>query len=220
MSNPKSTYTAIAERPASLRYLAGLAAALITFGVGMLVYPLTTDLYAARAQRRLRQEFAAREREVPVARPGPAPAPAGGGLVLIRIPKVSLDSVVVEGTDPQTLRAGPGRYRLSAEPCGSGNVAIAGHRTTYGHPFGRLDELRAGDEIVLVTPSAHCSYQVVAGPPGASAASPGSAAWITGPNDWSTVSAMRGSFLTLTTCNPRGSAAQRLIVRAQLENGA
>ena len=214
--------------PAIRRILAGLAVALVAFGVGMLVYPATTDFYARQAQSRLRREFA----RSATAQPGPAPAtgivapaparPPGPGRVagLIRIPKLGLDAVIVEGTDPRTLRGGPGHYSQTPPPCSRGNVAIAGHRTTYGRPFSHLGQLVPGDTITLVTPLRRCTYDVVAAPPRRAGprAGPraGRAFWITTPGDWSVIGPLQGSFLTLTTCNPAGSASQRLIVRARL----
>jgi sortase A len=213
------------------RAVAGLAVALVVFGVGMLIYPVATDIYTSRAQARLRRDFAAQvvEAQRPPAgvRTGPATSPdtspavhAGQGVALIRIPKLGLDTVVVEGTDPATLRDGPGHYPGSSQACARGNVAIAGHRTTYGRPFGGLDELKAGDEITLATPQRHCTYQVVAGASPLPAVRKGSAAWVTSPGDWSAVAPLQGSYLTLTTCHPRGSAAKRLIVRARLVSGS
>ena len=210
------------------RLLAGLAAALVAFGVGMLIYPATTDFYARQAQSRLRREFA----RSATAQPGPAPATGAEAPAparpptaapppgLIQIPKLGLDAVIVEGTDPRTLHAGPGHYSQTPPPCSRGNVAIAGHRTTYGRPFSRLAELVPGDRITLVTPEGRCTYEVVAGPPRRAAPRAGPhvsrAFWITTPGDWSVIGPLQGSFLTLTTCNPAGSASQRLIVRARL----
>ena len=212
-------------RPGVRRALAGLAVALVAFGVGMLLYPVTTDIYTSRAQARLRRDFAARvvQEQAPQPTPAaPAPTVVGPGQVvaLIRIPKLNLDTVMVEGIDPATLREGPGHYPASSQPCARGNMAIAGHRTTYGRPFGGLDQLTAGDKITLVTPQRRCTYEVVSGASPRPAPHKGSAAWITSPDDWSAVAPLQGSYLTLTTCHPKGSAAKRLIVRARLVSGS
>src|SRR5947207_11340824 len=149
-------------RPGVRRALAWLAVALVAFGVGMLLYPVTTDIYTSRAQARLRRDFAARVVQEQAPQPAPA-APAapvvgpGQVVALIRIPKLNLDTVMVEGIDPATLREGPGHYPASSQPCARGNMAIAGHRTTYGRPFGGLDQLTAGDKITLVTPQRRCT---------------------------------------------------------------
>lgn len=195
----------------------------------MLAYPVTTDVYTSRAQAALRREFAAQvaqaRAQAPATPAGASPAStpaaatpvgAGEGVALIRIPKLGLDAVMVEGTDPAALRKGPGHYTGTPAPCTKGNVAIAGHRTTYGRAFGGLDLLSAGDPITLVTPKQQCTYAVVAGASPRPAPHKGSAAWITSPRDWSAVAPLQGSYLTLTTCHPKGGATQRLIVRARL----
>jgi len=179
---------------------------------------------ARQAQSRLRAEFARSATAEPGAAPAaagetPAPAPpptAAPPPGLIQIPKLGLDAVIVEGTDPRTLHAGPGHYSQTPPPCSRGNVAIAGHRTTYGRPFSRLAELVPGDRITLVTPEGRCTYEVVPAPTRRAAPRAGTASWITTPGNWSVIGPLQGSFLTLTTCNPAGSASQRLIVRAQL----
>ena len=186
--------------------------ALIAFGIGMLVFPVTTDVYTARAQRRLRSELAGRLLQPSAA----AVVPPGGSLGLIQIPKLAVNDVIVEGTDPQALREAPGHYAGTPQPCTAGNAAVAGHRTTYGKPFSRLDELVPGDRITVVTTRYRCTYEVVGAPAGRLLPHAGSAAWITGPNDWSAVGPLPGFDLTLTTCQPPGSATQRLIVRARL----
>lgn len=206
--------TGVLLRPGVRRVLGGLAVALTAFGAGMLVYPVATNLYNGRQQARLRREFSVRLTQGSTAASSAVHSPLG--IAIIQIPRLGLDSVVVEGTDPADLRAGPGHYPGSPQPCSRGNVAIAGHRTTYGKPFEGLDQLVAGDGIVLVTPSRRCTYQVVPSPPGKPTPHRGSAAWISAPTDWSPVAGLQGSFLTLTTCHPKTSAAQRLILRARL----
>src|SRR5437762_4019769 len=86
-------------RPGVRRALAGLAVALVAFGVGMLLYPVTTDIYTSRAQARLRRDFAARVVQEQAPQPAPAaptPTVVGPGQVvaLIRIPKLNLGTVM------------------------------------------------------------------------------------------------------------------------------
>jgi sortase A len=115
--------------------------------------------------------------------------------------------VVVEGTDTEALERGPGHYEGTAFPWQPhGRVAIAGHRTTYLHPFYSLDALRRGDPIVLRTEYGTFTYEVTH-------------TYITAPDgilpDGSYVlDQTPAPTLALTTCNPRYSAAQRLIVLA------
>src|SRR5439155_8227966 len=75
-----------------------------------------------------------------------------------------VDVVVVEGTTPSALKAGAGHYPGTPLPCEDGNVAIAGHRTTYGKPFANIDQLRTGDLITLDTPVGSCIYEVSGDP--------------------------------------------------------
>src|SRR4029078_7721945 len=92
--------------------------------------------------------------------PPPAPSPDGGPpriipapkegapVAIIRIPRIHLDMVVVNGTSTADLEKGRGHYIGSAYPWERrGAVAIAGHRTTYLHPFWSLDKLATGDLI-------------------------------------------------------------------------
>ena len=83
----------------------------------------------------------------PARRPRPRASPIGD----IRIPVIGINQVVVEGTNTPDLRKGPGHYIGTPLPGQSGNAAIAGHRTTYGHPFYNLDSVKVGDPIVLTT---------------------------------------------------------------------
>ena len=78
------------------------------------------------------------------------PAPAQGGLVgRIQIPAIGADWYFYEGVDLSILKDGPGHYMGTPLPGQPGNAGIAGHRTTYGAPFNRIDELKSGDEIVI-----------------------------------------------------------------------
>lgn len=180
----------------------------------MLAYPFITDVVSGREQQRLTREFQSPEFQSTFAAREILP---GSVLTRIQIPRLGVDTMVVEGTEPRALRAGAGHYSHTPLPCEPGNVAIAGHRTTYGGPFSRVDELVVGDEIVLVTPERTCRYRIVDGPRGAPRPRPRAAGWITHPNDAAVVGPLPGSQLTLTTCHPKRSAAKRLIVRATLE---
>src|SRR5207245_6036160 len=84
-----------------------------------------------------------------------------------------------------------------------GNAAIAGHRTTYGAPLYNLNELGRGDPIFITTPQGTFRYDV-------------GRSLVVAPSDVSVIAATPANQLTLTTCTPRFSAAQRLIVQASL----
>ncbi|MDQ4065160.1 MAG: class E sortase [Actinomycetota bacterium] len=183
------------------RSLTALAIAFALAGTGLIAYPFATDLWAQRIQSGLSVEFASSARafesgDIDVGKP----------LTRLQIPRLDVDVIVVEGTTPAALHAGAGHYPDTALPGEKGNVAIAGHRTTYGRPFNRMDELKVGDEIILTTPIGKHTYEVTADP------------WVVDPLDWSPIYDFnkRGSYLTLTSCHPEGSAAYRIIVRAEL----
>jgi len=127
---------------------------------------------------------------------------AGDAYAEMIIPRIDLDMIVVQGTDTASLMKGPGHYPHTADPWDdTGRVAIAGHRTTYLHPFWNLDKMRPGDLIRLATEYGTYDYVVTK----TELVSP-SATQVADPTDRPT--------LILTTCNPRFSAAQRLVVFA------
>ena len=135
-----------------------------------------------------------------------APAPAAGDPVaVLRIPKLGLDKVVVEGTDVAALRKGPGHQPGTAPLGAPGNAVIGGHRTTYGAPFYRLDELEPGDAITVQLPAGELRYTVTRSE-------------VVEPTDVWILEPTPDDRLTLFTCTPRFSAAQRLVVTAALEN--
>ncbi len=84
----------------------------------------------------------------------------GDAIARIKIPAIGLNAVVVNGTDHDSLKTGPGRYPKSAMPGEGQLVYIAGHRTTYGAPFSRIDRLQRGDRVELDLPYATITYEV------------------------------------------------------------
>lgn len=121
----------------------------------------------------------------------------------IRIPVIGINQVVVEGTNTGDLRKGPGHYIGTPLPGQGGNAAIAGHRTTYGHPFYNLDGVKVGDPIVVTTLQGIFVYNTIK-------------SWVVSPSDTGVIKNVFANYLTLTTCNPRFSASTRLIVQAKL----
>lgn len=141
----------------------------------------------------------------------------GEAYAAIVIPSIDIDFIVVEGADDdtyrsfqwtETLKKGPAHYPDSADPWDdTGRVGIAGHRTTYLHPFLNLDRVRPGDTIELITKHGTFRYEV----------------------DRNFVLPEAGSgvaleqtvrpTLVLTTCHPKYSSSQRLIVTATLVEG-
>lgn len=197
------------RRRGGRRAVSVLSIVLFLAGVTMFAYPVGTDLYSQVQQGRLEEQFAAPEVQAAYAE---RRIRVGDGLTTLRIPKLDVDVLVVEGTTPAALRAGAGHYVDSPLPGEVGNVAVAGHRTTYGRPFNRVDELEEGDTVELQTPLAVHVYRVVPGFDG----HPNP--WVVSPTDVSVVSqqGVARRLLTLTTCHPKGSARQRLIVRLEL----
>lgn len=202
------------------RLLIGLGALILLF----VAYQLWgTGLAASHSQDLLRHELAGKLRATPsVTAPatspttpatsppgatGPAPVtsppPEGGAVGIIVIPKIGVNKAIVEGTSTADLRMGPGHYQDTPLPGQPGNAAVAGHRTTYGAPFYRLNELGSGDQIVVTTPQGSFRYVV-------------NRSFEVDPSDVSVIDPTNTSQLTLTTCTPRFSAARRLVVQAAL----
>jgi sortase A len=187
------------------RGLSLVSVGLLVTAVILLGYPLYTNFRHDRLQRGLENDLASPELRQ---RYRQGTLRDGDSLTRIRIPKLGVDTVVVEGTSATALRAGAGHYPTSPLPCEDGNVAIAGHRTTYGKPFANVDRLKPGDVIVLDTPIGSCTYEVSGKP------------FIVLPNNLGVVANdPTKRTLTLTTCHPKGSAAKRLIVKATFTKG-
>ncbi|MGI8773498.1 MAG: class E sortase [Actinomycetota bacterium] len=185
------------------RTLTVLALCLALGGAGLVAYPFATDLWATRIQGGLVTEFAAmKPHQYKV-----TTIKEGDPFTRLEIADIGVDTMVVEGTSAEALRAGAGHYPETPLPGEAGNVAIAGHRTTYGRPFNRIDELSTGDKIVLSTPVGRYVYEVISRP------------WVVLPDAWDDVVndfPPGGSYLTLSSCHPEGSASHRIIVRAEL----
>jgi sortase A len=191
-----------------------LSRILILAGVMLMLYPLFTYLYSYYEQYRLRQSYemsqqqeeSIKEEQDPALTGGPPSLsfPKDGNFTgaLIEIPSINLSAVVLRGTTTEILNKGPGWYEESALP-GQGNTAIAGHRTMHGAWFRHLDSLNTGDEIKLTFDGWVYNYTVEKVFPISN-------------NDWSVINPTAYPALTLTTCHPVGSAAQRLVVRAAL----
>jgi sortase A len=133
-----------------------------------------------------------------------AKRPDGSALGSVDIPRIGLKTVFVESTDHKALQKGPGHYRGTVLPGLYGTVGLAGHRTTYGAPFRRVDELSAGSRIILRMPYGRFTYKVTG-------------TRITTPSDASALVSRAGTRrLVLTACHPLYSAAKRIVVSARL----
>ena len=143
---------------------------------------------------------------------GPAPPPANPRekvpvveIGRIRIPKVGLDHPVYEGVSLTVIDVGPGHWPGTPLPGGAGNVVFGGHRVTRSHPFRDLDQLAPGDLIEFALPDGSrptyaVTEQFIVDP---------EAMWIVDP--------LPGQMLTLFACHPKGSARQRIVIRATLQ---
>jgi sortase A len=141
------------------------------------------------------------------AAPPPPPPADGEALARIRIPAIDVDKIVVSGVQVSDLKRGPGHYPDSPLPGQPGNAAIAGHRTTYGAPFNRIDELAAGDEILITTVQGAFRYEV-------------RETLIVAPDQVEVLDDYGDDRLTLTACHPKYSARQRIVVVAALVGDA
>jgi sortase A len=187
------------------RSLGGLTAVLVLAAGVSITWPFWTDQYQSRLQVRLERQLEEQiESPAAVEDFTAGKVETGDSLTRLKLPSIGVEVVVVEGTSQEALRAGAGHYPETALPCGTGNVAIAGHRTTFGKPFNRLDEVAIGAEITLETPVGTCRYRV------------NEAATIVTPDQVEVVAPTDTPRLTLTTCHPKGSARQRLVLSADL----
>ena len=127
----------------------------------------------------------------------------GQPIAELRIPRLDLRTVVVRGTAAEDLREGPGLLDSAPLPGQGGTTAVAGHRTTYGAPFRRLDALRRGDAMTMRLPYGTFHYAV-------------EGRRIVAPTDLSVVRRVGHDRLVLSACHPLFSAARRIVVVARL----
>lgn len=127
----------------------------------------------------------------------------GGPLGRILIPRIGASYAFVRGTATDDLKKGPGLYPQTPLPGVGGTTAIAGHRTTYGAPFRRIDRLRRGDPISLRLPYGTFTYAV-------------ERTLIVRPTDTWVIRRVGHDRLVLSACEPLYSAAKRIIVFARL----
>ncbi len=217
--------------------MSGLGKALIVAGVlvlGFVAFQLWgTNVEASRSQSDLKVSLAAdlgksdvssinlKDLTKTLAKTAPETAPPmeappeGEPLGIISIPRIDLSQVIISGVSRADLKKGPGHYPGTPMPGQAGNSAIAGHRTTYGAPFNRIDELIPGDEIVVSTRQGQFTYVVIPAP------GQTEQAWFTVRPSQVEVLANKGdNRLTLTACHPKYSAKERIIVQAVLKTPA
>ena len=203
---------------------------LLVIGVGVLAWAATvylwkdpfTTAYTAYEQRRLESNL---EREFETWKPTPQPnvengepqarddlspeaqrfrrgSEDGDAIARLRVPRLDLDVVVVNGTSVSDLRRGPGRHEDTFMPGEGELVYVAGHRTTYGAPFSDIDELEPGDAVSLELPYGTVEYRVTRHR-------------IVDDNDLSVLETRGREELVLQACHPRFFASQRYLVYAR-----
>ncbi len=220
-------------------WVGGLGKVLIATGLlmfGFVAYQLWgTGIETARAQNALESEFddllasagvttvpdstvpvdaAPATTDVPPTTASPVPADAqnlpafqeGDAVARLEIPRIGTDWIVVAGVEKSDLKKGPGHYPDTPLPGQLGNAAIAGHRTTYGSPFYSVEQLQPGDEIITTTPAGRFVY-IVTGQQ------------IVSPSDYQVVATTDPTMatLTLTSCHPRWTARERIVITSELD---
>ncbi len=216
----------------------GLGQALMTVGVVLLLFVFytlyVTNLFAAQDQNQLADDLSTRW-SVPAtappppgpstppvtAEPAPAEAPApvvtelGAAFARLYLPSLGRGKddpmVAVQGVSTADLQKGPGHLPDTAAPGDIGNTVFSGHRTTYGAPFADLDKLADGQVVVVETRTDFFTYTVT----GSQIVAP-TAIQVAYPVPGELGATPTQRLLTLTTCNPKYSAKQRLIIRGEL----
>ena len=138
--------------------------------------------------------------------------PEGQAMAQLVIPKMGLTATVVSGVSSESLRRGPGHFPDTPMPGMPGNSAIAGHRTTWGAPFGNIEKLEPGDEIKIQTIQGSFTYVVLE-------QNGGRGNFIVSPNEFDVLNQNFDSSpnrLTLVSCHPKLTARNRIIVVAEL----
>ena len=136
----------------------------------------------------------------------------GEAMAQLTIPVLNLSKTVVSGVGVEALRKGPGHYSYTPLPGMPGNSAIAGHRTTWGAPFGDINKLEPGDEILIQTVQGSFTYRVVE-------QMGGRGHFIISPYRLDVLDQNFDTYpnrLTLISCHPKLTARQRIIVVAEL----
>jgi sortase A len=121
----------------------------------------------------------------------------------LRIGRIGLKMVVVQGTDDETLKKGPGHYEPSALPGEGHLIYVAGHRTTYLAPFASINDIKIGDYITFSVPYATFTYRV-------------QRHYIVRSDQLSVLQDHGNEILRLQACHPRFFATHRYIVDAAL----
>lgn len=158
-----------------------------------------TGIAEGRSQNALATQFV---------KPQPVQPQLGGLVGRITIPSIGVSKFLVAGVRPKDLERGPGLFPASPMPGQKGNVAIAGHRTTFGAPFSRIDELRGNEKIILESKDGTFTY-IVNGEPRIVLATDTAVAETTNPDI---------AIITLVSCYPKWTSTKRIVVVATLDS--
>lgn len=126
----------------------------------------------------------------------------GDAIARLRVPRLGLSVVVINGTSASDLRRGPGRHEDTFMPGEGKLVYVAGHRTTYGAPFSDINRLEVGDAVTVELPYGSVEYRVTSHR-------------IVDDNDLSVLESTNREELVLQACHPRFFASQRYLVYAK-----
>jgi sortase (surface protein transpeptidase) len=227
-------HVARSRDPRQQKLARGLGELLVTAGLVVLlfvVYELfVTDLVNDRRQDQLSRQVHEQWQRPPDG----GPVLVGQPMAVLHIPRLGADyrRVVLEGTSEAQLSQGPGHYVGTAMPGQPGNLALAGHRVGKGSPFRDLEKLPPGAPIVVETADHWFVYRILGDPStgdygtdpsgirGREIVPPGRVDVIASTPGGRPGAAPTGAYLTLTTCHPKYSARQRLVLHAVLDGGA
>jgi sortase A len=226
--------------------LSGLGQTLITLGLVVLLFVVyevwITNIFADAKQHQLKtdlvQEWAApvtpddgsTVKSLPLPNGDPSAIPAGSGVAILYIPRFGKDyaKAIVQGTNDSDLEKGPGHYDGTQLPGQVGNFAVAGHRVGKGEPFLNLDQLQPGDPLVVETKNSWFIYRVKGDTSTGNIETTGAdgipGRQIVDPSDGQVILPVPNhpgakateSLMTLTTCHPKFTATQRMIVFSAL----
>ena len=191
--------------------VAAFAAALLAyFGVVAITGNKTAKAVGQTPDSPTRAIQVARSQKPSLPQPQDAPADPNAPTPLvpiatIQIPKIGLSDTVYEGVTLTVIDHGPGHWPGTAMPGQWGNVVIAGHRVTHSHPFRNIDQLGAGDEIILQTNTTRYVYKMTEN-------------MIVTPDHTQIVNQHPAYEVTLFACHPPGSAKYRYVVRGVLDH--
>jgi sortase A len=168
---------------------------------------LTSNRRMDQAETRLRDQWKA---------PAKTTTTAGTPLVLLRIPKFGKDwqKPVIEGVGKNDLTRGIGHYPRTQLPGEPGNFAVAGHRVTHGSPFGKLLDLRKGDQVIVETADAIYTYELDASPRDLTVKPTDT--WVLEPVPGKPRETPTKSVITLTTCQDLFHSPDRSVAFGQL----